>query len=68
MRIRMSLTLDGRRFVGIEFAVVRAEPPSFFIIHKRERLSPEQGALLIVRLFHPDICMISCTSGCLLCV
>ncbi|KAJ7919074.1 MED6-domain-containing protein [Mycena leptocephala] len=29
-----------RRFTGVEFAVVHAEPPSMFIIHKRERLSP----------------------------
>lgn len=33
-----------RRFTGIEFAVVHAEPPSLFIIHKRERLSPDEGA------------------------
>jgi len=31
-----------KRFVGVEFAVVHAEPPSLFIIHKRERLSPEE--------------------------
>ncbi|KZT23751.1 MED6-domain-containing protein [Neolentinus lepideus HHB14362 ss-1] len=31
-----------KRFTGIEFAVVHAQPPSLFIIHKRERLSPEQ--------------------------
>ncbi|KAI0050666.1 MED6-domain-containing protein [Auriscalpium vulgare] len=31
-----------RRFTGIEFAVVHAEPPTLFIIHKRERLSPDQ--------------------------
>ncbi|EPQ60988.1 MED6-domain-containing protein [Gloeophyllum trabeum ATCC 11539] len=30
-----------KRFTGIEFAVVHAQPPSLFIIHKRERLSPE---------------------------
>jgi mediator of RNA polymerase II transcription subunit 6 len=30
-----------RRFTGVEFAVVHAEPPSLFIIHKRERMSPE---------------------------
>ncbi|KAH6917572.1 MED6-domain-containing protein [Coprinopsis sp. MPI-PUGE-AT-0042] len=30
-----------RRFVGIEFAVVHAQAPTFFIIHKRERTSPE---------------------------
>lgn len=33
-----------RRFTGIEFAVVHAEPPSMFIIHKRERISPDEGA------------------------
>ncbi|KAF9452556.1 MED6-domain-containing protein [Macrolepiota fuliginosa MF-IS2] len=31
-----------RRFTGIEFALVHAQPPSFFIIHKRERLSPDE--------------------------
>ncbi|KAF7310608.1 MED6-domain-containing protein [Mycena chlorophos] len=31
-----------KRFTGVEFAVVHAEPPSFFVIHKRERLSPEE--------------------------
>ncbi|KAJ6574748.1 MED6-domain-containing protein [Mycena capillaripes] len=31
-----------RRFTGVEFAVVHAEPPSMFIIHKRERLSPDE--------------------------
>ncbi len=35
-----------RRFTGVEFAVVHAQPPTFFIIQKRERLSPEEGALL----------------------
>ncbi|KAJ6627285.1 MED6 mediator sub complex component-domain-containing protein [Mycena sp. CBHHK59/15] len=30
-----------RRFTGVEFAVVHAQPPSMFIIHKRERLSPD---------------------------
>uniref|UniRef100_A0A8H7Y6E0 Mediator of RNA polymerase II transcription subunit 6 n=1 Tax=Psilocybe cubensis TaxID=181762 RepID=A0A8H7Y6E0_PSICU len=34
-----------RRFVGIEFAVVHAEAPTFFIIQKRERLSPDEGIL-----------------------
>ena len=32
-----------RRFTGIEFALVHAQPPTFFIIQKRERLSPEEG-------------------------
>ncbi|TFK23092.1 MED6-domain-containing protein [Coprinopsis marcescibilis] len=51
--LRMQTTFTGagpltneaeelRRFTGIEFAVVHAEPPSFFIIHKRERLSPDE--------------------------
>jgi len=30
-----------KRFTGVEFAVVHAEPPSLFILHKRERMSPE---------------------------
>jgi len=33
----------SRRFTGVEFAVVHAQPPSLFIIHKRERLSPEES-------------------------
>ncbi|KAF7320024.1 MED6-domain-containing protein [Mycena kentingensis (nom. inval.)] len=31
-----------KRFTGVEFAVVHSQPPTFFIIHKRERLSPEE--------------------------
>ncbi|KAG7450216.1 MED6-domain-containing protein [Guyanagaster necrorhizus] len=31
-----------KRFTGVEFAVVHAQPPSFFIIQKRERHSPEE--------------------------
>ncbi|KAK7064532.1 MED6-domain-containing protein [Favolaschia claudopus] len=31
-----------RRFTGVEFAVVHSLPPSMFIIHKRERLSPDE--------------------------
>ncbi|KAJ4499058.1 MED6 mediator sub complex component-domain-containing protein [Lentinula lateritia] len=31
-----------KRFTGVEFAVVHAQPPFFFVIHKRERLSPEE--------------------------
>ncbi|KAF5384723.1 hypothetical protein D9757_006219 [Collybiopsis confluens] len=31
-----------RRFTGVEFAVVHAQPPLFFVIHKRERLSPDE--------------------------
>lgn len=41
-----------RRFVGIEFAVVHAQPPTMFIIHKRERLSPDEGTPLIAPLPH----------------
>ncbi|RDB28409.1 Mediator of RNA polymerase II transcription subunit 6 [Hypsizygus marmoreus] len=31
-----------KRFTGVEFALVHAQPPSMFIIQKRERLSPEE--------------------------
>jgi len=31
-----------KRFTGVEFAVVHAQPPSMFIIHKRERMSPDE--------------------------
>ena len=34
-----------RRFTGVEFAVTHSEPPTFFIIQKRERLSPDEGEL-----------------------
>ncbi|KAH9922017.1 MED6-domain-containing protein, partial [Epithele typhae] len=37
-----------RRFTGIEFALTHAEPPSLFIIHKRERLSPDEVRPLAV--------------------
>ncbi|GJE87732.1 MED6-domain-containing protein [Phanerochaete sordida] len=36
-----------RRFTGIEFAVVHAQPPSLFIIQKRERLSPDEVRPLV---------------------
>ncbi|KAI0094548.1 MED6 mediator sub complex component-domain-containing protein [Irpex rosettiformis] len=36
-----------RRFTGIEFAVVHAQPPSFFVIHRRERLSPDEVRPLV---------------------
>ncbi|CAK5265258.1 unnamed protein product [Mycena citricolor] len=36
-----------KRFTGIEFAVVDSQPPSLFIIHKRERLSPDQVRPLV---------------------
>ncbi|KIP11465.1 hypothetical protein PHLGIDRAFT_114593 [Phlebiopsis gigantea 11061_1 CR5-6] len=35
-----------KRFTGIEFAVVHAQPP-LFIIHKRERLSPDEVRPLV---------------------
>ncbi|KAG6910576.1 hypothetical protein DXG01_009527 [Tephrocybe rancida] len=31
-----------KRFTGVEFAVVHAQPPDMFIIQKRERLSPDE--------------------------
>ncbi|KAK2462034.1 hypothetical protein APHAL10511_006497 [Amanita phalloides] len=31
-----------RRFTGIEFSLAHSQPPSFFIIQKRERLSPDE--------------------------
>lgn len=31
-----------RRFTGIEFAVVHEQAPNFFVIQKRERLSPDE--------------------------
>ncbi|TBU34961.1 MED6-domain-containing protein [Dichomitus squalens] len=37
-----------KRFTGIEFALVHAEAPSLFIIHKRERLSPDEVRPLAV--------------------
>jgi mediator of RNA polymerase II transcription subunit 6 len=38
----------SRRFTGVEFAIVYAQPPSLFIIHKRERLSPDEGQYFIL--------------------
>ncbi|KAM0788642.1 hypothetical protein ACM66B_006112 [Microbotryomycetes sp. NB124-2] len=32
-----------RKFVGVEYAVVHAAPPSLFIIHKRDRVSPTEA-------------------------
>ncbi|KDQ20644.1 hypothetical protein BOTBODRAFT_40754 [Botryobasidium botryosum FD-172 SS1] len=43
--IELSITDEAeelRKFTGIEFAIVHAVPPSLFVIHKRERLSPEE--------------------------
>ncbi|KAI1797600.1 MED6-domain-containing protein [Ganoderma leucocontextum] len=37
-----------KRFTGIEFALVHSEAPSLFIIHKRERLSPDEVRPLAV--------------------
>ncbi|KAF8168259.1 MED6 mediator sub complex component-domain-containing protein [Crassisporium funariophilum] len=31
-----------RRFIGVEFALVHSQPSSFFVIQKRERLSPDE--------------------------
>ncbi|THH23110.1 hypothetical protein EUX98_g8069 [Antrodiella citrinella] len=31
-----------KRFTGIEFALVHSQPPSLFIIHKRNRVSPDE--------------------------
>ena len=48
LAVRWVASLIGRilrRFTGIEFALVHAEPPSLFIIHKRDRLSPDEGEL-----------------------
>ena len=46
-----------RRFTGIEFSLVHAQPPSLFIIHKRERLSPEEGELELTPKYHPNLSM-----------
>ncbi|KAG5654044.1 hypothetical protein H0H81_008060 [Sphagnurus paluster] len=40
-------TEELKRFTGIEFAVVHSQPPSMFIIHKRERLSPDEGSCIV---------------------
>ncbi|KAF8736736.1 hypothetical protein AX14_014059 [Amanita brunnescens Koide BX004] len=31
-----------KRFTGIEFSLAHSQPPSFFVIQKRERLSPDE--------------------------
>ncbi|KAG5648217.1 hypothetical protein DXG03_006172 [Asterophora parasitica] len=31
-----------KRFTGVEFAVVHSQPPTMFIVQKRERLSPDE--------------------------
>ncbi|TCD70665.1 Mediator of RNA polymerase II transcription subunit 6 [Steccherinum ochraceum] len=31
-----------KRFTGVEFALVHSQPPSLFIIHKRNRVSPDE--------------------------
>lgn len=38
---------NGRRFTGLEYALVHARPPACFVIHKRWRRSPDQGTLCI---------------------
>ena len=35
-----------RPFTGVEFAVTHSEPPTVFIIQKRERLSPDEGTAI----------------------
>jgi mediator of RNA polymerase II transcription subunit 6 len=50
-----------RRFTGIEFALVHAQPPTFFIIQKRERLSPEEG--LFSGQFTSRNLVISCSAS-----
>lgn len=37
----------SRRFTGIEFVIVYDEAPTLFIIHKRDRLSPEEVRPLV---------------------
>jgi mediator of RNA polymerase II transcription subunit 6 len=52
---RLSIDFAGcttRKFKGIEFAVVHAEPPSLFIIHKRLRESETSGSLLYISATH----------------
>lgn len=46
-----------RRFTGIEFAVVHAQPPTFFIIQKRNRLSPDEGTRRFID------CLLNLTMG-----
>lgn len=41
--ISPSLSTVYRRFTGIEFSLAHSQPPSFFVIQKRERLSPDEG-------------------------
>ncbi|KAB5593037.1 Mediator of RNA polymerase II transcription subunit 6 [Ceratobasidium theobromae] len=41
-----SVNLDElKNMKGVEYAVVHAEPPTLFVIHKRERLSPTEGPI-----------------------
>ena len=47
-----------RRFTGIEFAVVHVQPPGFFIIQKRERLSPDESVFAFTVI--SDKCFHSC--------
>jgi len=32
-----------RRFIGMEYALVHAEAPGFFLIQQQDRVSPTQG-------------------------
>ncbi|KAJ2920285.1 hypothetical protein MD484_g78, partial [Candolleomyces efflorescens] len=49
MQTRLSGTIieneaeELRRFKGVEFVVVDAQPPTYFIIQKRERISPDEA-------------------------
>ena len=40
---RVSWNSHHRRFMGVEFTVTHLDPPTFFIIQKRERPSPDEG-------------------------
>ena len=37
-----------RSLKGVEYMLVRSEPPSLFIIHKQERLSEEEGEPMLI--------------------
>ncbi|KAJ2928899.1 hypothetical protein H1R20_g8202, partial [Candolleomyces eurysporus] len=49
MQTRLSGTIieneeeELRRFKGVEFVVVDAQPPTYFIIQKRDRISPDEA-------------------------
>lgn len=44
----------GRRFVGTEFALVHSNAPATFIIHKRRRSSPTEGAFTVALYVSAD--------------